>query len=69
MKMQITDSAAPVLTENSETWPYLDVDAIPAKAPAPAIFHESNRTFWTIVRRLMIYLLKELDKAYGWRTF
>ncbi len=35
----------------------------------PPIFCEGNRPFWTIVRRLLIVMLKELDRAYGWQTF
>lgn len=35
----------------------------------PALFCESNRRIWDIVRRFMIQLLRELDKAYGWDTF
>lgn len=34
----------------------------------PAIFHESNRPFWDALRRFLIWLLRELDKWYGWKT-
>jgi hypothetical protein len=57
------------MTKTNETWPYLDVDNAPIQEPAPAIFQESNREFWGIARRFLIYLLRELDKAYGWKTF
>lgn len=36
---------------------------------APPIFCEGNRPFWVIIRRLLIAMLKELDRAYGWETF
>lgn len=35
----------------------------------PTIFAEENRRIWEQVRRLLIFLLHELDKAYGWNTF
>jgi hypothetical protein len=35
----------------------------------PSIFDEGNRAVWDQVRRLLIWLLKQLDKWYGWRTF
>jgi hypothetical protein len=38
-------------------------------AERPPIFDERNRAVWDAVRRLMIYILKELDKWYGWKTF
>lgn len=38
-------------------------------AERPAIFHESNRAVWDAVRRLMIFILRELDKWYGWQSF
>ncbi len=34
----------------------------------PPILCEENRAFWQIVRRLLIALLRMIDKAYGWRT-
>ena len=35
----------------------------------PPIFDERNRPFWELVRRLLIAVLRELDKYYGWKTF
>lgn len=35
----------------------------------PPIFDPHNRLFWEAGRRFMIYLLKELDRWYGWKTF
>lgn len=35
----------------------------------PPIFDERNRPFWDQIRRLLIWLLKQLDQWYGWRTF
>lgn len=35
----------------------------------PPIFAEENRRIWEQVRRLLIFLLRELDAAYGWTTF
>jgi hypothetical protein len=35
----------------------------------PPLFCDENRPIWEIVRRCMIALLHELDKAYGWDTF
>jgi len=35
----------------------------------PSLFSEENKTFWDIARRFMIYLLRELDHWYGWKTF
>jgi len=34
----------------------------------PPIFDERNRPVWDAVRRLMIYILRELDRWYGWST-
>lgn len=33
-----------------------------------SLFHEANRPFWDALRKFLVYLLIELDKAYGWRT-
>lgn len=33
------------------------------------MFDERNRVFWDQVRRLLIWLLKQLDQWYGWKTF
>jgi len=33
------------------------------------IFCEDNKRFWIGVRRFLIWLLRELDQAYGWDTF
>lgn len=38
-------------------------------ANRPPIFDERNRLVWEAARRFMIFLLKELDKYYGWNTF
>jgi hypothetical protein len=35
----------------------------------PIFFDDSNREFWMIIRRLLIYILHELDKWYGFNTF
>jgi hypothetical protein len=35
----------------------------------PPIFDEGNRAFWDAMRRLLIWVLRELDKWYGWKTF
>lgn len=35
----------------------------------PPIFDEKNKVFWDALRRFLIWLLKELDKWYGWKTF
>lgn len=35
----------------------------------PPIFDERNRHVWEAVRRLMLVLLKEMDRWYGWDTF
>lgn len=35
----------------------------------PPLFCPENRSVWDIVRRLLIWLLRELDKAYGYQTF
>jgi hypothetical protein len=35
----------------------------------PIIFEESNREIWSVIRRLLIYILHELDKWYGYKTF
>lgn len=35
----------------------------------PPIFDERNRRVWEAVRRLMLVLLKEMDRWYGWNTF
>ena len=34
----------------------------------PPIFDERNRAVWEAARRFLIYLLRELDKWYGWKT-
>lgn len=34
----------------------------------PPIFDERNRPFWDALRRFLIWLLRELDKWYGWNT-
>lgn len=34
----------------------------------PPIFDERNRPFWEAARRFLIWLLRELDKWYGWKT-
>lgn len=34
----------------------------------PTIFDERNRPFWDALRRFLIWLLRELDKWYGWNT-
>ena len=39
------------------------------KEERPPIFDERNRKIWEAVRRLLIYLLRELDTWYGWNTF
>jgi len=44
----------------------ISMETEPVIAP---IFCPDNRSFWDIVRRLLIWLLHELDKAYGYRTF
>jgi hypothetical protein len=44
----------------------------PGKTPPverPPIFDERNRAVWDAVRRLLIFILKELDRWYGWQTF
>jgi hypothetical protein len=35
----------------------------------PPLFDERNRRVWEQVRRLLIFILRELDEAYGWNTF
>lgn len=30
----------------------------------PVLFAESNRSFWLVVRRLLAYLLHEIDRWY-----
>lgn len=35
----------------------------------PPIFDERNRPVWDQVRRLLIWILRQLDHWYGWRTF
>ena len=35
----------------------------------PPIFDERNRAVWDQVRRLLIWLLRQLDHLYGWKTF
>ena len=35
----------------------------------PPIFDERNRAVWDQVRRLLIWLLRQLDHWYGWKTF
>lgn len=35
----------------------------------PSIFAPNNRPFWDALRRFLIWLLKELDKWYGYTTF
>lgn len=47
----------------------MDSFPIVAVEDRPGLFHENNRTFWSFARRFLIYLLRELDKWYGWRTF
>ena len=46
---------------------------LPARAEGeslrPPIFDERNRELWEMVRKLLIYVLRQLDKWYGWRTF
>lgn len=42
---------------------------VPVQEERPPIFDERNRRVWEVARRVMIYLLKELDKWYGWNTF
>lgn len=34
----------------------------------PPLFDERNRIFWQAARRFLIWLLRELDKWYGWNT-
>jgi hypothetical protein len=34
----------------------------------PALFEESNREIWLIVRRFMIYILYQIDRWYGTKT-
>jgi len=36
---------------------------------AAPLFCRENKMIWSIVRRFLIYLLRELDRAYGWETF
>jgi len=48
-----------------QMWPCLDG----AETITPPIFCEANKPFWIIVRRLLIAMLRELDKAYNWDTF
>lgn len=49
------------------------VDGFTRKEPLkmgdrPTIFDERNRAFWEALRRFLIWLLRELDKWYGWST-